>query len=45
MMGQAMYFERIAKPNGDDVPFAIKRYVDESRRLLEVLNARLDGRD
>ena len=45
MMGQAMYFERIAKPNGDDVPFAIKRYVDESRRLLEVLDARLDGRD
>ena len=45
MMGQAMYFERIAKPNGDDVPFAIKRYVDESRRLLEVLDARLGGRD
>ena len=45
MMGQAMYFERIAKPNGDVVPFAIKRYVDESRRLLEVLDAQLDGRD
>ena len=45
MMGQAMYFERIAKPNGDDVPFAIKRYVEESRRLLEVLDAQLDGRD
>lgn len=45
MMGQAMYFERIAKPNGDDIPFAIKRYVDESRRLLEVLDTRLEGRD
>ena len=45
MMGQAMYFQRIARPNGHDVPFAIKRYVDESRRLLEVLNTRLAGRD
>ena len=45
MMGQAMYFQRIAKPNGDEVPFAVKRYVDESRRLLEVLDRRLAGRD
>ncbi|MEM9439449.1 MAG: glutathione S-transferase family protein [Pseudomonadota bacterium] len=45
MMGQAMFFQRIAKPNGDDVPYAIKRYVDESRRLLEVLNTRLNGRE
>lgn len=45
MMGQAMFFERIAKPNGDDVPYAIKRYVDESRRLLEVLDTRLEGRE
>jgi len=45
MMGQAMFFQRIAKPNGDDVPYAIKRYVDESRRLLEVLNTRLEGRE
>lgn len=44
MMGQAMYFQRIAKPNGHDEPFSIKRYVDESRRLLEVLDRRLDGR-
>lgn len=44
MMGQAMYFQRIAAPNGQNEPFAIKRYVDESRRLLEVLNARLAGR-
>ncbi|MEL7539087.1 MAG: glutathione binding-like protein [Pseudomonadota bacterium] len=45
MMGQAMYFQRIAAPNGHEEPFSIKRYVDESRRLLEVLNTRLDGRE
>lgn len=45
MMGQAMYFQRIAAPNGYEEPFSIKRYVDESRRLLEVLNTRLEGRD
>ena len=45
MMGQAMYFQRIAAPNGHDEPFSIKRYVDESRRLMEVLNTRLKGRE
>ena len=45
MMGQAMFFQRIAKPNGDDVPYAVKRYVNESRRILEVLNTRLKGRE
>ena len=45
MMGQAMYFQRIARPNGHEEPFSIKRYVKESRRLLEVLDARLTGRD
>ncbi len=45
MMGQVMYFQRIAKPNGDDVPYAIKRYGDETRRLLEVLDTRLAGRE
>ncbi|MEO1733765.1 MAG: glutathione S-transferase family protein [Pseudomonadota bacterium] len=44
MMGQAMFFQRIAKPNGDDVPYAVTRYVDESRRLLEVLDTRLAER-
>ncbi|MEO1091231.1 MAG: glutathione binding-like protein [Pseudomonadota bacterium] len=44
MLGQAMYFQRIAAPNGHEEPFSIRRYVDESRRLLEVLNARLAGR-
>lgn len=45
MMGQAMFFQRIAAPNGHDEPYSIQRYVDESRRLLEVLDKRLDGRD
>ncbi len=45
MMGQAMYFQHIAAPNGHEEPFSIKRYVDESRRLLEVMDAHLDGRD
>ena len=44
MMGQAMYFQRIAAPNGHEEPFSIKRYVDESRRLMDVLNTRLEGR-
>lgn len=45
MMGQAMYFQRIAAPNGQHDPFAINRYVTESRRLLEVLDQRLKGRE
>jgi GST-like protein len=45
IMGQAMYFQRIAMPNGVEVPYAIDRYVAESRRLLEVLDTRLQGRD
>ena len=45
MMGQAMYFQRIAAKNGHENPFAIKRYVDESRRLMEVLNTHLNGRE
>ena len=45
MMGQAMYFQRIAEPQGHRDDFAIDRYVTESRRLLEVLDRRLDGRD
>lgn len=45
MMGQAMYFQRIAAPNGEEHPFAIQRYVDESRRLLEVLDTRLRAHD
>ena len=45
MMGQAMHYQRIAKPNGNEEPFSIRRYVEESRRLLEVLNTRLAGRE
>ncbi|WP_022708565.1 glutathione S-transferase family protein [Paracoccus zeaxanthinifaciens] len=45
MMGQAMFFQRIAQPNGNEVPYAIDRYVTESRRLLEVLDTRLVGRE
>ena len=45
MMGQAMYFQHIAVPTGHKEPFSIKRYVDESRRLLEVLDMHLEGRD
>ena len=45
MMGQAMYFQRIAKPNGNDEPYSINRYVTESRRLLEVLDNRLKDRE
>jgi GST-like protein len=44
MMGQAMYFQRIAAPNGHDAPFATRRYVAESRRLLEVLDGQLAQR-
>ena len=45
MMGQAMYFHRIAAPNGEVDEFSMKRYVAESRRLLEVLDGRLAGRE
>jgi GST-like protein len=45
MMGQAMYFQRIAAPNGHDEPFSTQRYVKESRRILEVLDTRLQGRN
>lgn len=44
MMGQAMYYQRIAANNGEDNPSAIKRYVEESRRLLTVLNDHLATR-
>ncbi|MEO1353269.1 MAG: glutathione S-transferase C-terminal domain-containing protein, partial [Cyanobacteria bacterium J06635_15] len=44
MMGQAMYFQRIAAPKGDEDPYAIDRYVKESRRLLEVLDKQLAGK-
>ncbi len=39
MMGQANVFSRYAP---EKIPFAIERYQRESRRLLEVLNTRLE---
>ena len=45
MMGQAMFFQRIAAPKGIVDEYATKRYVDESRRLLTIANERLSERD
>ena len=45
MMGQAMFFQRIAAPKGIVDDYAIERYVNESRRLLEIVNQRLADRD
>ncbi len=45
MMGQAMYFQRIAAPQGHVDAFAIDRYIKESRRLLEVIDRQLAGKD
>ena len=44
MLGQAMYFQRIAAPQGHQDDYAIDRYVGESRRLLEVMDRQLDGK-
>ena len=44
IMGQAMYFQRIAAKQGEHHPFAIKRFVNESRRLFEVLDTHLQGK-
>lgn len=42
MQGQAVVFERYFP---EDIPSAKKRYHNETRRLYEVLNARLNGRE
>jgi GST-like protein len=42
MAGQANHFRRAAP---EQVPYAIKRYVDETGRLYGVLDRRLEGRD
>ncbi|MGE0791495.1 MAG: glutathione S-transferase family protein [Sandaracinaceae bacterium] len=42
MMGQANVFSRYAP---EKIPYAIERYQRESRRLFEVLERRLDGRE
>lgn len=40
-MGQAMYFQRIAKVKGHDDPFAIGRFVAEAERCLKMLDEQL----
>lgn len=42
MLGQAQHFHRYAS---EKVPYAIERYTKEGRRLLRVMEQRLDGRD
>ncbi|HEX8592837.1 MAG TPA: glutathione binding-like protein [Pseudomonas sp.] len=42
MAGQNHHFNRFAK---EKIPYAIKRYVDETARLYGVLNKHLDGRE
>ena len=42
MMGQANVFNRYAP---EKIPYAIERYQRESRRLFEVLDGQLDGRE
>jgi GST-like protein len=40
-MGQAMYFQRIARVRGHDDPFAIGRFVAEAERCLQMLDDQL----
>lgn len=40
-MGQAMYFQRLAKVQGHDDPFAIGRFVAEAERCLRMLDEQL----
>ena len=40
-MGQAMYFQRIAKVRGHDDPFAIGRFIAEAERCLAMLDDQL----
>ncbi|MEM9731452.1 MAG: glutathione S-transferase family protein [Myxococcota bacterium] len=41
-MGQAMYFQRIARVRGHDDPFAIGRFVAEAERCLQMLDEQLE---
>ena len=40
-MGQAMYFQRIAKVRGHNDPFAIRRFIAEAERCLQMLDDQL----
>ncbi|EIW80938.1 glutathione S-transferase [Coniophora puteana RWD-64-598 SS2] len=42
MQGQANHFNRFAP---EDIPYAKKRYIDETKRLYKVMDIRLEGRD
>ena len=42
MQGQAHHFRRAAK---EEVPYGIERYTQETYRLYDVLNKRLEGKD
>jgi len=42
MLGQNHHFNKYAP---EKIPYAIKRYIDETNRLYGVLNKRLEGRD
>lgn len=42
MLGQNHHFNRYAP---EKIPYAIERYVNETRRLYDVLDTQLDGRD
>lgn len=44
MFGQYGHFAKFA-PQDQDHSYAIKRYTDEAKRLLGVMNKRLEGRD
>ena len=45
MLGQAMFFQRIAAPKGIVDDYAIERYVTESKRLLGILNEALRDKE
>ena len=40
-MGQAMYFQRIAKVRGQNDPSAIGRFISEAERCLDMLDDQL----
>lgn len=42
MQGQAGFFSKFAP---EKIPFAIERYQKETRRLYEVLDKQLEGRE
>lgn len=44
-MGQAMYFQRIAKVHGHNDPFAISRFAAEAQRCLRMLDHQLRASD